>query len=321
MATPKRVGLREGKQLAADAVGLLGYRSANPFELYHVLHAMDAAAEQPMFGWLLLPEKPAREPLPAVVCCHGSSGWRGHHHEHMVRWLAMGVAVFRVHSFEARRVASVVEDQMAVTSAMMLADAYGALALLAAHSRIDGARVAIAGWSLGGSAALYAAWEPVREALAPSLRFAAHLPFYPAAHVRPEEARWSPSPIRVLHGGADDYTPAHHVVALAEEMRGAGARIEARIYEGGHHAFDSIEPVTFLPEALRVGKRPTQIGRDGRSFVLGSDGTRHALDEPAQRAATFAAAGKRGAHVGGSWDVRRRAFADAEEFLSATLLG
>ena len=163
----------------SDSGGVLTYRSANPFELVHVLHHLSAAPEQPMFGMLILPEKPAREPLPAVVCLHGSMGWRGHHHEHMVRWLERGIAVFRVHSFEARRVASVVEDQLAVTMSMMLVDAYRALELLAAQPRIDRERIGVTGWSLGGSVALYSAWEPVREALAPAQRFAAHLPFYP----------------------------------------------------------------------------------------------------------------------------------------------
>jgi dienelactone hydrolase len=180
--------------------GHIAYASAIPFELHHILRKLDAAAPQPMVGWLLVPESPP-ERMACVVCCHGSLGWRGHHHEHMVQLLEMGIAVFRAHSFEARNVASVVEDQMAVTHAMLLTDAYRALQLLARHPRVDADRIGIMGWSLGGTVSLYAAWEPLAEVLAPEgERFAAHLPLYPAAHLRPEEPRWTGGPIRVLHG-------------------------------------------------------------------------------------------------------------------------
>ena len=116
-----------------EPIGPIAYPSANPFEIHHILRGIESAPAQSVFGHLLLPEKPGNEPLPCVVACHGSLGWRGHHHEHMVRWLESGVAVFRIHSFEARSVASIVEDQMAVTHAMLLADAYRALSLLGRH--------------------------------------------------------------------------------------------------------------------------------------------------------------------------------------------
>ena len=59
----------------------------------------------------------------------------------MVRWLEAGIAVFRVHSFEARNVTSIVEDQMAVTHAMLLTDAYRALEMLGSHPGIEAARI------------------------------------------------------------------------------------------------------------------------------------------------------------------------------------
>ena len=150
--------------------------------------------------------------------------------------------------------------------------------------------------------------------------FAAHLPFYPAAHLRMEEARWSPAPIRVLHGDVDDYTPAHFASEFAEELRPLGVHIEVTRYANGHHSFDSIEPLAWLPKALRLGKRTTTVGRDGRSFTAARDGTKRYVDEPSQRAASFAAAGNRGAHVGGSWEARRTVFADAADFFAQQLL-
>jgi dienelactone hydrolase len=247
--------------LSDGRVGLIPYPSANPFEIHHILCKLDEAPAQELFGWLLMPET-ATGPVPCIVACHGSLGWRGHHHEHMVRWLEAGIAVFRVHSFEARNVTSIVEDQMAVTHAMLLTDAYRALEMLGSHPGIEAARIGVTGWSLGGTVSLYAAWEPIAEALAPNgERFAAHLPLYPAAHLRPEEPRWTGAPIRVLHGADDDYTPVRFVDELAEELRSHGIPIEVIAYEGGHHSFDSIEPLTWLPDAVRLGRSTTTIDR------------------------------------------------------------
>lgn len=306
--------LSDGRQ------GRIGYSSRSPFEIHHILTGIDEAPELDMFGWLILPEN-AGPKVPCVVCCHGSLGWRGHHHEHMVRWLEMGIAVFRVHSFEARNVTSIVEDQMAVTHAMLLADAYRALEMLGSHPGIDANRIGLTGWSLGGTVALYGAWSPIAEALAPEgVRFAAHLPLYPAAHLRPEEPRYTGAPIRVLHGADDDYTPVHFVQELAGELDPHGVEIEICAYPGAHHSFDSIEPMTWLPDAVRLGRRTTTIDRDGNMFVTNSKGQRHDLNEPAQRMAGFTAAKNIGAHIGGNWQARRQAFQDADEFWKRTLL-
>ncbi|MEM6986013.1 MAG: glutamate synthase-related protein, partial [Pseudomonadota bacterium] len=108
------------------------------------LRSLDEAPPQKMFGWLLPPER-GEPPWPAIVACHGSMGWRGHHHEHIARALEAGIAVFRIHSFDARQVQSIVEDQMAVTAAMLLNDAYRAQQKLAAHPDIDAERVGVTG--------------------------------------------------------------------------------------------------------------------------------------------------------------------------------
>ena len=306
--------------LSDGRVGLIPYPSANPFEIHHILCKLDEAPAQALFGWLLMPET-ATGPVPCIVACHGSLGWRGHHHEHMVRWLEAGIAVFRVHSFEARNVTSIVEDQMAVTHAMLLTDAYRALEMLGSHPGIEATRIGVTGWSLGGTVSLYAAWEPIAEALAPNgARFAAHLPLYPAAHLRPEEPRWTGAPIRVLHGADDDYTPVRFVDELAQELRGHGIPIEVIAYEGGHHSFDSIEPLTWLPDAVRLGRGTTTIDREGNMFFTSKAGQRYSLNEPSERQAGFTAAKNVGAHIGGSWEARRSVFRDGASFFTEHLV-
>ena len=131
------------------------YTSSDAFEFTQILD--QSAQPQEIFGDLELPEGATHGdgPFPCVVMCHGSYGWRSHHLDYADMFHGMGIATFRPHSFEARGTREVSTTQVEVTMAMMIADAYAALKLLAAHPKIDGTRVAIAGWSLGGGMAAY----------------------------------------------------------------------------------------------------------------------------------------------------------------------
>ena len=70
----------------------------------------------------------------------------------------IGFATFELQSFNSRNVKSTVGEQISVTTAMMILDAYRALDALASDARIDIGKVAITGWSLGGGVALFSAW-------------------------------------------------------------------------------------------------------------------------------------------------------------------
>ncbi len=307
--------------LADGRVGKIEYPSANPFEIHHILRKMDSVPPHPVFGSLLVPERPVSEPMPCVVAMHGSLNWCGHHHEHIVGWLEAGFAVFRVHSFDSRRIGSTVEDQMKVTYAMMLTDVFQALRMLSTHPAIDPARIGIAGWSLGGTVALYSAWEPIAEALAPGgERFAAHLSFYPAAHLRMDEQRWSQSPILVLHGAEDDWVPLSLVEGLVEDIRPHGANIEVHVYEGAQHSFDSVEPLTFEPKAIRLdGHMTVRIDVEGDMSSEIMPGVVIPLNEPEERLAAFATAPNLGVHKGGQWTARRHALGCSTEFFQRNL--
>ncbi len=303
--------------------GEIQFLSASPFEIPHILHKMSEAPIHPVFGHLILPKssgEDADKPVACVVACHGSKGWSDHHHDHIQNWVDAGMAVFRVHCFESRQVAEIVDNQMMVTHAMMLTDAFQALQLLQTHPLIDGSRIAITGWSLGGTVALYAAWSPIAEALAPSgERFAAHLPFYPAAHMRPEEQRWSPAPIQILHGTDDDWTPLQFATELAELIRPHGANIEVQIYKDSQHSFDSKMPLEWLPDAIRLDHRTVQIDANGDLWAEKEPGDVIRLNEPAERFAAFQYAQNIGCHAGGNPQAREHALRFSTDFLLNTL--
>ena len=115
-------------------------------------------------------------------------------------------------------------------------------------------------WSLGGSTAIYSAWEPLAEKLAPEgERFAGHLAFYPGAYVWPEEMRWDVNPILSLIGRDDDYTPSILIENLSNAINKAGGNSAVILYENSHHSFDRVDPVKFLPDAIALSDKPSTI--------------------------------------------------------------
>ena len=294
--------------------GVIPYKSSNPFEFFHILTSQECE-EQDMFGSLIFPNE-KKEKYPLVICMHGSMGWRGHHHEHSVNFLNNGFAIFRVNSFDARQVVSIVEDQIQVTLATVMTDCFNALKILSKHPDIDSSKIFIAGWSLGGSTAIYSAWEPLAEKLAPDgERFAGHLAFYPGAFMWPEEMRWSKSPILTLIGADDDYTPAVLIEKLSPAINQNGGNSQLIVYEGGHHSFDSIDPVIYVPNAIAVGGRHTFVGRDGNHYHEDKEGKRTPMNEPHERTKIFKDRAKIGAHLGRNWKARKASMKDSVEFL------
>lgn len=190
-------------------------------------------------GYLLLPAGPG--PFAATVLLHGAGGF-GSQDRHYAELLTdAGYAVLALDSFAARGVEKTVKDQTLVSEAAMLADAYGALALLAGHPAIRGEAIAVLGFSKGGTAALYAAQARIAEALAPGgPRFAAHAAFYPWCGLALQRPASTGRPILLQVGAADEITPAADCATLVEGWRAVepALALELAVYPGAGHAFD-----------------------------------------------------------------------------------
>jgi dienelactone hydrolase len=258
---------------------------------------------------LYLPE--GEGPFGCVIALHGSIGWADHHQDHVNGWIEAGLAVCKVHSFTSRAIDSTVDDQLSVTHAMMLVDAFRTRAVLEQDSRIG--KIGIAGWSLGGTVALYSAWSPLIEIL--GAPFDAHLPFYPAAHLRPEIQTWSDSPILILHGDADDWTPLHFVEGLVPQLPNA----TLHVYPGAHHSFDCEKEFTWLPKAVHLNKRTARIAKNGHMSGELLLGIRWPLNQRWQRRWVIRILRNRGAHVQGHPTARADSLVRSREFFFTQL--
>tara|TARA_B100001250_G_C19530444_1_gene670148 strand:- start:101 stop:793 length:693 start_codon:yes stop_codon:yes gene_type:complete len=152
-----------------------------------------------------------------------------------------GIATFELCSFQSRGVSSTVGKQVKVTTAMMILDSYRAYELLEGHPNIKANNIGITGWSLGGGVALFSAWKPLNYAINKDITFAAHLPIYPPCIVTPKSLDFGDSPIHILIGELDNWTPAEACLNLADQV---DDNIELTIYSGAHHSFDGDSPVS-----------------------------------------------------------------------------
>ena len=108
---------------------LLEVQSRSPFEIHHILTGLEYTPQITIEAELHLPT--GEGPFGCVITHHGSKGWATHHSDHIRSWIDAGLAVCKVNSFASRGVGSTVDDQLSVTHAMMLVDAFSTRSLLA----------------------------------------------------------------------------------------------------------------------------------------------------------------------------------------------
>ena len=282
----------------------LQVQSRSPFEIHHILTGLDKTPEIMVESELFMPE--GEGPFGCIIALHGSLGWASHHQDHINGWLDAGLAVCKVNSFTSRSINSTVDDQLSVTHSMMLVDAFRTRDVLEQNPKIG--KIGIAGWSLGGTVALYSAWSPIIEVL--GTPFDAHLPFYPAAHLRPDDKNWTESPKLILHGDADDWTPVHFVEGLIPQLPNA----TLHVYPGAHHSFDSEKEFALLPKAVHLKKRTVRIDKNGYMSGKLFLGIRLPLNERWQRRWVIRILRNRGAHVEGNPSARADSLVRSRDF-------
>jgi len=243
----------------------------------------DAGAPLTLDAILLLPDGPMPAGgFPAIVALHGCSGMysslKGREDKLSERLMARadmllneGYALLFPDSFGARgrrEVCTIKAGDRSVAPAKRKLDALGALAFLAARSDIARDRIALVGWSHGGSATLAAINARDRDVAgfrdhsgAPPF-FRAAVAFYPGCRAALAAGeRWEPAvPVRILIGELDDWTPVKPCVDLGAAVTAAsrGEPLKVTVFPGAHHGFDApgatIVHRTDVPNGVNPGQ-------------------------------------------------------------------
>lgn len=210
---------------------------------------MTSGAPAILDGYLFRPA--GSGPFPAVVALHGCSGlftragkiaaiytdWA----KHLVR---SGYLLLFPDSFTTRGLREICTQKEGAVAGIPFRerprDAYGALVWLQKQPFVRKDRIALMGWSNGGSSVL--ATVDAASAARPSPfsgDFRAAIAFYPGCRAISRMARWKTEiPLTILIGEADDWTPASSCISLTDRMKKAGAPVEIRTYPGAYHGFD-----------------------------------------------------------------------------------
>jgi dienelactone hydrolase len=194
-------------------------------------------------------------PFPAVVLLHGCAGWWGSNIGDWGRFLAEhGYYALAIDSFSTRNVDEICSGLASgsnatgrhsrVSAVTRMQDAYGAFDFLAAQTgpAIDARRIAVMGFSHGGSTALTGVQRtaPAFYDRPADRTFAAAIALYPSCQYSLQD--WTPrhAPVLIIEGEKDDWTGSGGKCGdWAKRLSTETAPIVYDEIPGATHAFDS----------------------------------------------------------------------------------
>ena len=178
--------------------------------------------------------------LPAVIVVHGSGGASATTENWARIFNRMGIASFVIDSFSGRGLTAVSTNQGAMGRFNMALDTFRAQEVLAAHPRIDPDRIAVIGFSRGGTAVLYTAMRRFQKIWSPHFKVVGTFPLYASCFDQVDEDTDVVGPIREFHGDADDYASIQQCSDYFKRMKAAGRDVAQMAVPGAHHGYDNV---------------------------------------------------------------------------------
>ena len=258
-----RFSSRQAASLAALSTLAIGITDATAASLPERVTFASADGRTTLIGYVFKPEAPHAARTPAVVMMHGragaySSAAKGtyqastlskRHQQWGHIWAQQGYLAILVDGFGPRGYPngfprfsynSRPEELNEVTVRPL--DAYGALAYLRTRTDVVADRIALQGWSNGGSATLatMSVTAPGITGPTPATGFRAGLAFYPACGLKgqfPDGVK-PYAPVRVLQGSADEEVSPKRCAELVAKSQAIGGDIQFQLYPDAAHGFD-----------------------------------------------------------------------------------
>lgn len=260
-------------------------------------------------GWLFKSQTQTK-PLPTVVVLHGCGGLYATQgarkgllaarHQAMADMLnAWGYHAVFPDSFTARglpSICAIATGQRSVTMRERRRDVLASQAWVRSQAWVDPAKVALLGWSNGGSsvlAATDAGHDEVQSAGAP---FATAIAFYPGCGASLKSGYRPNTALTLLLGQDDDWTPIAPCLELMDKLQSAPApfaqRVSHTVYPNALHGFDTPTglrgeiPITQrsdVPSRLHSG-RGVSVGANPAAREAANAQVRQVLEQAFTRA-------------------------------------
>jgi dienelactone hydrolase len=179
--------------------------------------------------------------VPVVVLLEGSAGIISNNDAWDRQFLSNGIATFTIDGLSGRGIANLVADQSKLGLLNMVIDLYKGLGVLAKHPRVDPTRIAVMGFSRGGTIALYSSMKRFHSVWNDSgITPAAYIPLYPFCNTElVDDADVVGGPIRIFHGSADDYVSIEPCRAYVARLKAAAKDAQITALPNAYHAFDT----------------------------------------------------------------------------------
>jgi len=234
-------------------------QAARPQEIS--LNSLDGTA---LKAWVFQPES---KPRGTVVALHGCGGlyatagsrkgqFNARHQAMADMLVGQGYAVVFPDSLTPRGVAQLCKQKMSERSIHQRErrrDALATLNWVAAQPWADASRLALLGWSHGGSAVLAATDAREPEVAAQPVKARVAIAFYPGCASSLKSAYQPNTRLLMLLGALDDWTPPAPCVELGQNI---GAQVQ--VYPDSYHDFDnpvgSVKLLTEIPNGVNPGQ-------------------------------------------------------------------
>ncbi len=186
-------------------------------------------------GTLFLPET-EKEQYHAVVMTHGSGGKRRYHQKYIDLLTDMGLIVFQIDHYAARRI-KYDKTFSKVSGITFMNDAYAALELLKSDTRIK--NVGYIGWSQGGVGPILSHFEFVNDLLPTKERFKSAVAIYPYCGFTFPSKSKTETNLLMITGADDDLTPEASCRNLYSKFFRNDRKIELISIDNARHGFDN----------------------------------------------------------------------------------